>query len=203
LYFFYASNSLVNRLCLPSGLLNSLPDVKSSIELVSLIDFPDGLQCQSARLADILYSIRSGAKYVDVPVNNTLIKDCNLSKMKEQFSSCLEICKINKVKLRPVLEYRLHEVETVLKVAECLLNMGINEIISSTGKMADDFSDNVLICKEIQDKIGLGVTFGGSCFTKQQLITLENAKIKGTRIISPKVMDNIFGPIDNKYPKIK
>jgi deoxyribose-phosphate aldolase len=201
-FFFFASNPIVSRLCLPSGLLNSFPDAKSSVELCSLIDFPDGLQCLSARLADILYSVRSGAKYVDVPINNTLIVDKNFAKMRNEFKSCLEPCGLNNVKLRPILEYRLHEVDTIITVCENLLSIGISEVISATGRMGDEFSDDLLICKEIQDKVGMSVVFGGSCQTKKQYDNLVKAKIKGVRVISPKALQNIFGELGEDF-KIK
>ena len=83
-YFYYAATDKVDRLCLSSGLLNILPEAKKSIDLVSLVDFPDGLQSFCSRMAEIIYSIRSEVCCVDVTVNNSLLKDGNYRRIKNE-----------------------------------------------------------------------------------------------------------------------
>lgn len=190
LLFFTASNKKIKRLCLSSGLLNIFPD-KSGVELCSLVDFPFGLSSHQSKLADVLYSVRVGAKYIDVVLNHSTINDGNLSKLKHELKDLLEVCKLNKAILRPVLEYTLCQ-DVILRVCEEILNCEIMEVVTSTGCMANEFSDNLLVAKEIQDKIGIECTLGNACCSKEQFELVKKAKIKGVRLTSIKIYEKIF-----------
>lgn len=191
-YFYYASTGRVDRLCLYSGLINSFPEAKKTIKLVALVDFPDGLQSVSSRMAEVLYSIRSGADYVDVTINNSLVSDGNLNRIKNEYKSYFEICKHHKVTLRPVLEYRMHDLSVTMNLCETLTNLGISDFVSSTGKMADEFDDNLITCRRIQDKFGVNVTFCGRLFTKEQLNHLDEVGVSCARITSIGILKNLF-----------
>lgn len=191
-YFYFATSDKVDRLCLSSGLINSFPEVKDSVELVSLVDFPDGLQSMTSRLAEVLYSIRSGAKFIDVTVNNSTLKDGNFSRIKNEFKSCFEICRKNKVKLRPILEYRLHDSDVIYKLCESLISIGIGDFVSATGRMADEFDDNVIACRSIQDKFGANMVFCGRLLTRDQLNHLDEIGISAARITSLGILKNLF-----------
>lgn len=191
-YFYFAATDKVNRLCLPSGLLNSFPEAKDSVELAAQIDFPDGLQPLTSRMADILYAIRNGAKYIDVVVNNSTLKDGNLNRIKSEFKSCFELCRSNKVKLRPILEYRLHDSKVIYNLCETLTVIGIGDFISATGRMPDEFDDNILACRRIQDKFGVNMILCGRVQTKDQLNQLAQAEIFGVRITSIGILKNLF-----------
>lgn len=191
-YFYYATTDKIDRLCLSSGLLNSFPELKSSVKLASLIDFPDGLQALTSRLSEILYSIRSGAQYIDVTVNNSILRDKNYNRLRSEFKTCFELCRSNKVKLRPILEYRLHDSDTIYTLCELLTVIGIADFVSSTGKMADEFDDNLIVCKKLQDKFGINSIFCGRLQTKDQLNQLDSAGISGARITSIGILKNLF-----------
>ncbi len=191
-YFYFAATDKVDRLCLPSGLLDSFPEAKDSVQLAAQIDFPDGLQPITSRIADMLYTIRHGAKYIDVVVNNATLKDGNLNRIKSEFKSCFELCRSNKVKLRAILEYRLHDSSVIYNLCETLCNLGVGDCISATGRMPDEFEDNLLACRRIQDKFGINMTFCGRLFTKDQLNQLAQAEIHGARITSIGVLKNLF-----------
>ena len=191
-YFYYASTDKVNRLCLSSGLLNSFPEAKKTTKLAALIDFPDGLQSLSSRMAEILYSIRSGADYIDVTINNSLVSDGNLSRIKNEYKSYFEICKTHKVVLRPILEYRMHDSSVIMDLCDVLTSLGICDVVSSTGRMADEFDDNLITCKRIQDKFGISMVFCGRVFTKEQLNYLGETGISCVRITSIGILKNLF-----------
>lgn len=191
-YFYYASTDKVDRLCLSSGLLNSFPEAKKIVKLAALIDFPDGLQSISSRMAEVLYSIRSGADYIDITVNNSLVSDGNLNRIKSEYKSYFELCKANKVAIRPILEYRMHDLSTIMHLCEILTSIGIVNFVSSTGRMADDFDDNIITCKRIQDYLGVSVIFCGRLFTKEQLNYLDATGISCARITSLGILENLF-----------
>lgn len=191
-YFYYASTDKVDRLCLYSGLINSFPEAKRTTKIAALVDFPDGLQSVSSRMAEVLYSIRSGASYVDVTINNALVSDGNFKRIKNEYKSYFELCKYHKTTLRPVLEYRMHDLSIIMDLCEILTNLGISDFVSSTGRMADEFDDNLITCKRIQDKFGANMTFCGRLFTKEQLNYLDETGISCARITSIGILQNLF-----------
>tara|TARA_Y100000310_G_C20620644_1_gene783087 strand:+ start:802 stop:1446 length:645 start_codon:yes stop_codon:yes gene_type:complete len=179
-------------LCIPSGLISKTSFFKEYIKISAAIDFPYGLSATSVRLHEILVAVRSGASFIDLVVNTNLTAESDWAEIRKDMRACSEVCDAHDVQLRPIIEYRLFPVDTVIKLCEVLKSAGASYIANSTGTMADDTSDNVIISHSIQEEVGVHVIACGRIWTPEHFQLFHNAGIHTIRLTSPRLAEEFL-----------
>lgn len=189
---FVASQHNIDCVSLPSGFMSRISDFLNDQTFSAAIDYPYGLNTTQVRLHEIILAIRQGASLIDLVLNSSYITERNWSKIKTDLKSCLTVCRQNNIELRPIIEYRLFDVKTVLDLCSILDTFGLEKIINSTGRIVDDFNDNALISYQIQRRTNLSVVYGGPVVNNAQYETLEKMQIYAVRFTSTKIAENIL-----------
>ena len=189
---FVAAEKNLDSVAIPSGFMSRVGDFLKNQKFSAAIDFPYGLSSTQIRIHEIILSIRQGASYVDLVLNSSHIKESNWPAIRKDLKSCLAACHDKKVPLRPLIEYRLFSMKTILNLCECLNRLNIPHIINSTGFVADDVSDNMLSSYEIQEKTGILVTSCLKSLHSGHLKTFEDSGVYGLRLMSPKIAENLL-----------
>ena len=189
---FVASQYDINCVSLPSGFMSRVNDFLNDQTFSAAIDYPYGLNTTQVRLHEIILAIRQGASSIDLMLNNGYVAERNWSRIKKDLKSCLSVCRQDDVELRPIIEYRLFDVETVLSLCAVLDTLGIERIINSTGCIVDDFHDNAVISYQIQRKTSLSVVYGGPVLNNDHYEILQKMKIHAVRFTSRKIAENIL-----------
>lgn len=194
-FCFASSDDKIDKICLPTGLLNFVPEISDYLKVASQVDFPDGLSSTVSRTHDIMYSLRREVKCVDITLNNVLITDGNWKELGQELKGFSELCLNNNTQLRAILEYRLHSSKVIENVCSILENNGINEIIIATGRLADDTIDNLLACESIKSKTKLDVVACGRIYTEDQISMFRSAGIEKFRMTSLNAAENLIGKL--------
>jgi deoxyribose-phosphate aldolase len=171
----------IDVVLLQSSQIAAFPDKDK--KLAVLIDYPYGLSNTTIREHEIIYSIRSGAKFIDLPIN--------LSRPEDLYS-CREICKVNHVQLRPILEYRSLSTSEITEACERLNNKKIDTIILGTGSIVDDIDDNIIICSHILKNTNITPIPTVSNINHKNLQILSSIGIKTIRFMSLPMLENIY-----------
>lgn len=180
----------IDKILLQSSQISSFQDKNK--KLAVLIDYPYGLSNTSVREHEIIYSIRSGVKYIDLPINPDFIKEEKLSLLFDDFFSCNKICKEKNVILRPILEYRLFSTDYVLDIIERLNSNNVENIILGTGSIVDDISDNIIFCAEILKKTLMNPIPTVNNLSLSNLQTLSSIGVKTIRFTSISILEKIM-----------
>ena len=179
-------------LCIPSGLISKTSFFREYIKISAAVDFPYGLSETSVRVHEILVAGRAGASFIDLVVNTNLTAESNWAEIRKDMRACIEACEANNMELRPTIEYRLFPAETVIKLCEVLKSAGASHVANSTGIMADDTSDNVIICHSIQEKVGISVIACGRIWTPAHFRLFNKAGVDTIRLTSPRLAEEFL-----------
>jgi deoxyribose-phosphate aldolase len=194
-FLFASSCSKIDRICVPTSLLHKVPEISEYVEMVSLVDYPDGLGSTQSRMADTLYSIRSGVKFIDITLNNMWITDGDWKSITADLKTIKSLCDSEKVELRVIVEYRLHPLDLILNTCKILKDHGIKDIVSSTGRMAGDIVDNLLFCERLMTTLDLNPIVCGRLYTNDQLDVFKSVGLKRFRVTSLKIAENLLGKL--------
>lgn len=184
---FLASDERVSCVVMPSSFLGMVSsDFKDHATFSSVIDFPYGISDTSVRLHEITLSIRRSASIIDLVLNPHHIENDDWRSIRKDIKACLTACKQSKVELRPVIEYRLFEQQTIIEICRMLFDLGVYSIVTSTGSMVDDIADNAIISHQITSKSGLNVISCSNIFTPDQVSIFKYIGVQGIRVPSLK-----------------
>ena len=184
---FLASDERVSCVVLPASFLGLVsPDFKDHAIFSSVIDFPYGISDTSVRLHEITLSIRRAAFTIDLILNPHHIENGDWKSIRKDIKACLTVCKENKVELRPVIEYRLFDQKTIIETCRMLSDLGIYCVVTSTGSMVDDISDNAIISHQVTSKSGLNVISCSNIFNLDQVSIFKYIGVQGIRVPSLK-----------------
>ncbi len=196
-FCFASTENSIDRICLPTGLFDFVPEIFDKLPVASQVDFPDGLSSTISRSHDVMYSLRRDIKYVDVTINNVLVTDGNWKAISKELHSISMMCAEYDAQFRVILEYRLHKIKILLHLCEILCNHNVHEVIIATGRMPDDTTDNLLACEEIKRVTNVDVVACGRIYTEEQILRFKTAGIKKFRLTSLKAAENLFGKHDD------
>ena len=190
---FESSSKRIDTICIPSGCLKNIDDdfIRHHCSFASIIDFPLGISDTQLRLHEIALSLRRGVLCIDLVINTHDLESGNLASIRKDFIRCASICKAAGALIRPILEYRTSDDETLFNVSQLLLDHGSFEIIVGTGSMVDDLSDNIIISKLIEQKLAANVISCGPILCQDHYDLYQSSKISGIRIKSFKILDNL------------
>jgi|15BtaG_2_1085339.scaffolds.fasta_scaffold00003_83 deoxyribose-phosphate aldolase len=194
-YFGASSNYLVDRLCMPAGLIPQLhPYVDDFSYISSLIDFPYGWSSSKNRVSEIISAYHMGIKTMDFVLSPYHITNFNVLKIQKELETLSNLKKEYSIELRPILEYRLFDVVNCISVGEILMNFGFKTIVVSTGTMVDDKNDNMLVSLELSD-IGLDVITCSRLMSKTFMSDLDSIEVYGVRFCSIFAAETALGQL--------
>lgn len=183
-YCALANTSLVKRLCLQSGLLHMIPEATDSLELACQVSYPDGLASRSAKVFEANYAINSGCKIVDLVINNVDLINGKWDKINGECKEISELCKEKGVGFRVVCEYRLQAPAIMKTFFTMMCNIECDGIITATGRMPDDPTENLLFCHHIAGTIPIRLTACGHIFSSAQVHKFLKLGVDSFRITS-------------------
>lgn len=183
--------SKIDVLCIPSTFLKIFSNLSNIVNLAALIDYPNGLSDTRIRIHETIYAARTGVKYVDIVVNNSLISSDKIGDIIEDMNTCCRAAKDSNVEVRAILEYTLFPIDQILELSMALsTNTCISAIITSTGAMPQEPHDDIIICNKLLKNTFVDV-ISCSCWTKKYIDLLKSINISGIRFLSTQSLNNM------------
>ena len=189
---FVSSEKSMDSVCLLSGFMPKVEEFLHNQTFAAAVDFPYGLSTTQVRLHEAILAIRSGAKIIDIVLNSFDIKNENWKGIRQDLIACKALCDQNDVKLRPILEYRLFEVDKIVHLCETLERLRLFEIVNSTGTILDDLSEDAAMSYIIQRQTSLSVVSCSPILNSELYNLFKELGIYGVRFKSPPIADNIL-----------
>lgn len=159
----------------PKGMIVSCP-----------IDYPYGLSDSSARQQQTISVLRKGANCIDLVLNPIYLINDQRHKVIDDLKAHIKICDQNNAMLRLMLEYRHFDDNNLYynTVRLCKI-LKIKHIFPSTGHFADDYYDNLIVCKLINSQYSSAkLISNGNIWTENQYNTIKISGIYGVRLKS-------------------
>lgn len=114
-----------------------------------LIDFPMGMSDIKSRASLSTFGIKNLANYIDIVVPSNYLTNRKYDKIREDIKYQKEICQ----NVRYILEYRAYDHQHLKKMADILLNGGIDTVCISTGQFVDVLSDAMIASQFLTTQI--------------------------------------------------
>ena len=80
----------------------------------------------------------------------------------------------------------------MLELCDFLYSLGIDVVITSTGTIVDDVTDNVIMSKEVELKTGIFSIICSNISSTEQVKMLKDSDIYGVRIMSASILKFFF-----------
>jgi len=163
--------------------IRSIISKESNLILSCPIDYPDGLSDSRHRQHQTITAIRKGANCIDLVVNPIYLVNEQKSIIYSDIETHSKICKENDVTLRVMLEYRHFDKEIYYDIIRVCKILKVKYIFPSTGNFADDYTDNLIMCKMINSVYkGAKVIANGNIWKKDQYDLIRKSGIYGIRL---------------------
>lgn len=156
--------------------------------LTVVVDFPYGCSPTPLKLHAILAAANIGIKQIDIIANLSLaVNDC-WDDFIEDLRVCIVACERRKIELAVVVDYRfLPNSEIIEHTFELLKRLGIKRVVSGAGWLADDFTDHILLARQLV-RAGFDVTMCSTAFGEKTLEMATKVGVEKARILSDFVM---------------
>ena len=170
----------LNGLALPIHMIRSMKEyLPDDIILATSIDYPCGLSSSKVRYNMAINSLKSGANCIDYVPNDYFLKE-KFTELKKEILTIINICQDYEATLRLFLDYR--KSSNIITLSQIFNEMGIDIMFPTVGYHHDDFFDNLINSKLIEDSSNTSVIFNGYMWKKEQIEFLKQAEIFGMRI---------------------
>jgi deoxyribose-phosphate aldolase len=165
-----------------SQYIKTAKTLNNNIRISSPIDFPLGILDTKARLIAIDYAIKQGVDIVELVCPAYFLCNRKYDKFRDDIKQTSSMCIANKIEPRYILEYRQYSYELLYKIAQILLDLGINIVYPSTGYLLDDINDNLLASALINKKVpNINIISNGNLWNDAQAKVVKNSHIYGFR----------------------
>lgn len=179
---FHAIDQDIRGLALPIHMIREIREyIPQGIVLASPIDYPLGYSSSKVRYHMVLDAIKSGANAIDYMPNHYYLR-AKFRELKQEINAVSIMCKEHGANLRLFMDYKYGSIESMAKT---YAKMDIDLVFCTTGYHHDDFNDNLINCKLIEQKTRLSTIFNGYIWTPEQLETVKNSGIFGIRLYNP------------------
>lgn len=155
------------------------PYIPDSVTLSVPIDYPLGQSSGKAKEYMVLEAAKAGANSIDYVPNNYLF-NLKFKEIEKELQTCLKICNDYGLELRLFLDYK--NITNIVNVARSYSDVGVKFAFCTVGYHHDDFTDNILNCKLIEEKTNISMIFNGYIWKTDQKEIIENSKIFGMRL---------------------
>lgn len=172
---------------LPSGYIRSMSEYMTNTKFSCLINFPFGLACPSIKEAEMMQTIRHGAKGIDLTLNKFDIINHKYPAIRSEVTTGLKICKAAGVDFRVILDHKYLSQREYVRACERLMDYGVETIINGTGHVVDDPYDNIGIAEEVMSILPLDVIPSSYRWNKDFLDLMIGTNITSARICSSRI----------------
>lgn len=190
-FLFYAIEHNLDKVSIPAQTTKNISDFFDSSLFTAIISYPIGSSEPQIKLHEVILCINRNIKIIDYTINLFDLENFNIRTIISELKSCHELCKSKKVKLRPVLEYKILSHEDLLTLCNAIHSLGIEELIIGTGYSIDDYQDNMIVSCFIQEKYSMNVVSSAPIVNQSQYNKMNKNNIFGVRIKSYRLLDNL------------
>ena len=149
------------------------------ITIAAPIDYPCGLSATKVREHMVINSLNSGANAIDYVPNHFYLKN-KFTELKKEIETIIRICEDHSATIRVFLDYR--NSSNIFVMAKILKEMGIDLFFPTVGYHHDDFFDNIINAKLIEDQIETFIIFNGYMWKDEQIEFVKESGLFGARI---------------------
>jgi len=164
---------------------------KHDVKLGLFIDYP--LSCHSLehRLSMIMEGIDIGCDFVVIPIPFYSIINRKYDKFRSDIQASIELCSINNIQVRYMLEYRKFDSQLLTKVCKILIESNIDIVYPATGFFIDNIDDHLIASKYLTDKTGIKTIINTNIWKPDQINTLYKNDIYGISINNTECLKHI------------
>ena len=156
----------------------------TTIDVATVIDFPNGTSDQKIRQHELLVSLKSAADFIDIPINPYLVRDRKYSRIESEIKTFLRMCKDYGAEPRMMLQHNLHAVNESLAMSMLMQDLGVPYVLPASGFHNDDMYDNLVLCSSIEEKTDIKTIFNGHIWLESQYNNVIKSNIFGLRLYS-------------------
>jgi deoxyribose-phosphate aldolase len=190
---FSAIDKELSGISIFAPLITSIKDfLVDGLTLSCPIDYPYGVSDTAIRTHATLAALRKGANAIDLVASNILLFNKQANKFCDDVDSVKKVCDENGSTLRLMLDYRLYDYTTMIKIGNLLKELKIEYIIPATGRLIDAWDDNLAISIEMSNKTGLKVITNGNIWKRSQYDLIAKSGVFGVRFNNAGALKNIF-----------
>ena len=157
---------------------------RTTIDVATVIDFPNGTSDKKIRQHEVLVSLRAGADFVDIPINPYLVRDRKYSRIESEIKTFLRMCEDYGALPRMIMQHNLHSMKESLALARFMQDLGVSHILPASGFHNDDMYDNLVLCSSIEEKTNIKSIFNGHIWLESQYNNVIKSNIFGLRLYS-------------------
>jgi deoxyribose-phosphate aldolase len=170
---------LSNHVKIARGILND------TVKISTPIDYPLGILDSKTRISSMESAIKQGVDIINITASPYLLCNRKYDKFRDDIKINLELVQKYNVSLRYILEYRVFTYELLYKVAQILINCGIDTIYPSTGYLLDDINDNILASVLINKKVPMiNIICNGNIWNIGQIQNVYKTNLYGIKVNS-------------------
>lgn len=185
---FLAIENEFNGLALPIHMIREIREyMPDGLVLAAPIDYPSGYSSTKVRIHSVINYCQSGANAIDLVPNQYLLR-CKYKDLKSEISTAINICKDYGATLRIFLDY--HNVSNVVRFAKMCYDVGVEIAFPTIGYHHDDFFDNLITAKVIDEETEMSTIFNGYMWTKEHVKFAASANLFGIRLYNHKLWCN-------------
>lgn len=176
----------VNLISLPISFLAKAQELLNGTEVVlaALIDPPFGFNPPEIHQNMIMAAIRRGAKVIELCVNVGLLNDDNFGELRKDLFATSQLCKKQQVEFRVVMDYKPLDTARFVAYTDFLHQNGQPQIISATGRYADDPVENIALSKYAMKVNGCNIIPASNMWQNRQLLAASECGFPIIRFIS-------------------
>jgi len=183
---FEAIDNGLKGLSMPIHLIRDMGEYLPDNLLVSApIDYPCGLSPTKIREHMAINSLNSGANALDYVPNHYFLKN-KFTELRKEVETIIRICDDHDAPLRVFLDYR--NSDNIITISKILNDCGVDLFFPTVGYHHDDFFDNIINSKLIEDQVGCSVIFNGYMWKPDQLDFIKESGLFGVRLYNLKLL---------------
>ena len=178
---FRAIETGIDGLAMPIHMIREMREfLPSHLIKSTAIDYPCGTSASKVRYHMVINSIKSGANCIDYVLNHYFLKN-KFSELKKEMETVVNICKEYQATLRVFLDYnRSTNTHTIAEILNH--DLGIDIFFPTLGYHHDDFFDNIINTKLLEQRTNCSIIFNGYTWKKEQVDFIKDINIFGMRI---------------------
>jgi len=185
---FKAIDNGVDGLAVPTHFFLKIKDIiADTVELAIPIDYPMGYTLSKNKINSVLNAGKIGANIIDYTPNSYYLKH-DFSKLKNEIKTCLGICKDYDMTFRLFLDHNRSDLKDLIAITKIYYELGVDACFPSIGYHHDDFIDNVINAKLIEEKSNMPMMFNGYLWQKEQLDEILKYDFFGIRVYNYKIL---------------
>lgn len=180
----------VKGIAIPVYLIKQIQEyMPKDIVIAAPIDYPLGYNSSTVRKQMALEALRSGANALDYVPNHFFYKN-KFTELSDEIKTLVKLCEEHNSELRVFLDY--HRSSNIVNMSKIFHKLGVETVFPTLGYHHDDFSDNLINTKIIEDKTNLKVIFNGYLWKDDQLEALKASNISNIRFYNLKTLKSII-----------